>query len=88
MHELTGLPPDEDCLHCYLPPIIEAWVDAHPQVERQMLLIQLAQVLGEMIGSAAPDAVCADRMSVGILRYVRLSAREIAHEAPPGEQGH
>lgn len=76
--ELTGEPLDPDCLHCHLPPLIDAWMTAHPEVSVEQVLIQLAQTLGEMIGSAAPDAHCADLAAVGIMRYIRTAARKIA----------
>ena len=76
--EATGLPPDEDCLHCYLPEIVEAWRRAHPHVSQEQLLIQMSQVLGELVGSFAPDVACADRMAVGVLSHVRRSARDTA----------
>lgn len=78
IEELTGLPVDPDCLHCHLPPLINAWMESHPQVSVEQVIIQLAQSLGEVIGTAAPDVSCADRMALGALRFVRTSAREIA----------
>lgn len=76
--EATGLPPDEDCLHCHLPPIIEAWRESHAHVANDLVLIQAAQVLGELVGSLAPDAKCAERMVLGLLSHVRRSARDTA----------
>ncbi len=78
MEEITGLPLEEDCLHCYLPPLIESWRDAHPQVEQQLILIQVAQTLGELVGSFAPDPACADRLVISLLRYVRDTAGAMA----------
>lgn len=77
--ELTGEPLDEDCLHCYLPPLIDAWMQRHPDISVEQVLIQMAQSLGEVVGSVAPEVSCADRMSVGLLSYIRRSARDIAN---------
>ncbi len=81
IEELTGGLLDENCLHCYLPPVIDAWIEAHPDVHHEMVLIQVAQTLGDLIGSVAPDAGCADRISVGLMRYIRDNARRTAQAA-------
>jgi hypothetical protein len=87
MKELTGLPPDPNCLHCHLAPIIQTWEDAHPNVERQKVLVQFAQVLGELIASSAPDAGCIPRLVRGLMGTVERRAqdtfREAARKAPP-----
>ena len=80
----TAVEADPDCLHCYLPSIIDAWQRSHPQVSLELILIQVAQTLGELVGSFAPDPACADRLAVGLLRYVRENAREIATAVEPG----
>lgn len=76
--ELTGGTLDSDCLHCYLPPLIAQWMDQHEHVSDEQLMIQVAQTLGELVGSLAPDPTCADRMAMGLLRFVRQSARDVA----------
>lgn len=82
--ELTGGAVDEDCLHCHLPPLLDQWMQQHPQVVRAQVLIQLAQALGELVGSSAPDAACADRLCLGLLQPLRQSARQIALAGPKG----
>jgi len=51
LQELTGLPDTGECLHCYLSPLIDAWLKAHPQ-DATKTLTEVASVLGEMVGSA------------------------------------
>jgi len=78
--ELTGLPADENCLHCYLPGVIDEWVKAHPGIADQDVLIAVAQVLGELTGSAAYNtghAGCVSNITAGILRIVAGSALEL-----------
>ena len=52
MTELTGLPPDPDCLHCVLVPVIRKFRDEHPQASVQDIIGSLCQCIGEHLGSA------------------------------------
>jgi hypothetical protein len=78
--ELTGGPADENCLHCYLPRIIDEWAKNHPTVSDQDMLISVAQLLGELLGSAAYNtghAACLERISTGVLRIVAQTALDL-----------
>jgi hypothetical protein len=78
--ELTGLPPDENCLHCHLPGVIDEWRKAHPGVSDQDVLIAVAQLLGELTGSAAYNtghAACVSNITSGVLRIVANTALEL-----------
>lgn len=74
LEELTGLAADEDCLHCHLGPLISAWMDAHPDKSDEQILGEVAQILGEMLGSNAHQANQVDNLEkdlqtlVGIVR--------------------
>lgn len=44
-------PADPNCLHCYLGEAIEAWSNAHPEKGLDEMLLEVAEVLGEMAAS-------------------------------------
>lgn len=50
--ELNGATANENCLHCHLIPVIQEFVNKHPDYERGVqVIMDLAQNLGELIGS-------------------------------------
>lgn len=78
--ELTGLPEDPNCLHCHLAPIIERWRAAHPQKPIEHAIQEIAQVLGELVGSAAYDlnrADCIDSVLAGVMRIASGTAKDL-----------
>jgi hypothetical protein len=60
--ELTGLPPDPECLHCYLSPLIAQWMESHPQVCSERIVQSVATVLGQLSGSMLYRGQSADRL--------------------------
>ena len=56
VEELSGRPHNRDCLHCVLPPVIEAFANAHPDRPGPHLVGDIATVLGELIASGAFEA--------------------------------
>lgn len=52
--ELTGESDDPECFHCALPPFIQKWVREHPGKCHTHMMLDIAQTLGELIGSNAP----------------------------------
>lgn len=89
--ELTGLPSDENCLHCHLPGVIDRWYEAHPNKEDQQILIEVAQVLGELLGSSliyTKRVECLNRVLMGLMGVVRNQAQDIitAVQAREGRQ--
>lgn len=87
--ELTGLPPDPDCLHCVLGPYLQSFLDAHPGKPLAEIVLELNQITGEFIASTAPDAACAVRVSRGagddLMRFVRkIAVQYQAHK----KEGH
>lgn len=56
VEELTGLSADPDCLHCVLAPVIAQFRREHPTVPGAQVIGEVAQVLGELIGSEAFDS--------------------------------
>lgn len=49
--ELTGGTPDPDCLHCVLQSFIDKFVNEHPHKSSVQVLGELAETVGELIGS-------------------------------------
>lgn len=49
--ELTGQAPDPDCLHCVLAPVIDRFIREHPLKPSAHVVLELAQVLGELAAS-------------------------------------
>lgn len=74
VEELSGVPRDgPTCLHCELPPIIDAFRHRHLKRDAQVIAEKLAQVLGEFIGSSAYR-----RGEVGRLDRIVESAADVA----------
>lgn len=48
-------PADPNCLHCWLGSAIDAWSQAHPQKGLDEMILEVAEVLGEMHASDAVD---------------------------------
>jgi hypothetical protein len=44
-------PVDPDCLHCYLPEVIEAWRKEHPHVPLREVIGQVGQLVADMLAS-------------------------------------
>jgi hypothetical protein len=76
--ELIGLPPDPNCLHCYLFAVIEQWMQQHPHKPAEHVLIEIAHTLGEIVGASAPEPGCVDGLVAGLARYTIQIAKEIA----------
>lgn len=71
VNELDGEPADPDCLHCYLGSVIDSWSEAHPTKGLDAMILEVAEVLGEMAASEAMD--CDNR------QYVRSMTELVAH---------
>ena len=41
---------EENCLHCVLSPLIQKFMDAHPEQRREHMAGAIAQCLGEFVG--------------------------------------
>jgi hypothetical protein len=77
VEEVTGAAPDPNCLHCYLAPVIEKFCAEHPGKQKVALIVEAAQVLGELVGSSVFETEtvdCLDRILTGINREVRSTA--------------
>lgn len=46
-------PVDPECLHCHLGLAIPAWSEAHPRKGMDEMILEVAEVLGEMVASEA-----------------------------------
>lgn len=54
--EITGNPPDPDCLHCELAPIVDRFHVKHPEEAAQDICRQVLQVAAEILASGAVNA--------------------------------
>lgn len=80
LQELSGLPGDPDCLHCVLAPVIEKWRKEHPQALDSEQCAQLAQTLGELLGSVlfqARKTECVEQVLIGLHRHALTCARNL-----------
>lgn len=51
MRELSGLPPDPDCLHCVIAPHVAAFMEARPGKKHADIVGELLQVAAELLAS-------------------------------------
>jgi hypothetical protein len=49
---MTNVDEDPDCFHCKLAPIVAQFANQHPEKPHMHIMGEIAQTLGEMIGSA------------------------------------
>lgn len=66
---------DHNCLHCQLALPIQHFIDKHPDVTREELIRQAAEMIAELIGSATPEWTDARRL----LRY---AVQELHDQVP------
>jgi len=79
--ELTGLPEDPDCLHCFLARQLDEFSKTHPNRSGPETIGGLAQLLGEIMGSAVYNdgkgPECIPMIASGALRITIDSALQI-----------
>ena len=78
--ELTGKPEDPDCLHCVLAPLIDTWMREHAGKPKVHVILEVAQVLGELIGSEAfssGHSGCVPTIVTGAARETLRTALEL-----------
>lgn len=81
--ELTGRPDDPDCLHCVLPPIIDKFMREHPEKPAAQVISEVAQALGDLIGSAAFNSGhtgCVTNIVTGAARQTLRAAVSMVDE--------
>ena len=77
--EITGAPVDPECLHCRLWPVINQFHKAHPNKPAMHLILELAEIIGELAASGCPD----ERTLESVLCAASSNAREKAAECWP-----
>lgn len=80
--EITGSPADPECLHCHLWPVINEFHKAHPNKRPMRLILELAEIIGELAASGCKDLDQLDR----VLREAVDFSREKAQECWPSFQ--
>jgi hypothetical protein len=72
-------PTDPECLHCYLAPVIQKWSEDHPLKDLSAMVLEVAEVLGELAASDAVDCDAkefAQRISQ-VAAHMLVSANEM-----------
>lgn len=80
--ELSGQPADPDCLHCYLAPLIDAWKREHAGKPPVHVILEVAQVLGELVGSEAfssGHSACVPTIVNGAMRETLRTAIDLVN---------
>lgn len=69
--EITGRPPDPDCLHCALVPVINAFCDAHPGKPGLQAVHELLQTAAEILASICPESHLRPQIDVALKTFAR-----------------
>ena len=77
--EITGAPADPGCLHCALWPVISEFHKAHPEKSGMHMILELAEIIGELAASGCRDKVALER----VLQQAVENARQKADECWP-----
>ena len=66
-----------DCFHCAIAPVINQFVAAHPQKPSAHLILEIAQTLGELVGSEVHRGAPRGPITEAVLREMNQSIEEL-----------
>lgn len=79
--DIHGKEPEENCVHCYLWPIMEKWHDEHPGVSTESMISGVLQMAAELVGSAIVNSEAdLDRESKRAEKYLDKAIRDNVYE--------